>query len=82
MTHPILSMLPDDARNLYFEQELADLDRDLSIEKQKANVVRDMSILLDLKDVARSVALRATAPSKASRVSSPRIHRGDPQRRR
>ncbi len=82
MTHPILSMLPDEVRALHFEVEVDRLDRHLTVEKKRAAVVADMSILLDLEDVERSVALRATAPSKASRASTPRIHRGDPQRTR
>jgi hypothetical protein len=82
MTHPVLSMLPDEVRALHFEQEVDRLDKDLSIEKKKAAVVRDMSILLDLQDVGRSVALRSTAPAKGGRASTPRIHHGEPQRTR
>ena len=72
MTHPILSMLPDEVRALHFEEDLADFSRRLSTEQKKANVARDMSILLDLKDLALDKALRATAPSKASTASTPR----------
>jgi len=75
-------MLPDELRNLYFEQEVAQLSRDLSTEKKKAAITRDMSILLDLEDVGRSVALRATASPKASSASTLRRHRGEPQRTR
>jgi hypothetical protein len=81
VTHPILSMLPDEVRALHFEAEVDRLDEHLSVEKQRAAIVRDMSILLDLEDVGRSVALRSTAKSKASSTSRSRIHR-EPQRTR
>jgi hypothetical protein len=43
MTHPILSMLPDDARNSHFEEEVDRLSRDLREEEVKArlNVSRE-----------------------------------------
>jgi hypothetical protein len=79
LSRETLGMLPDELRNVYFEQEVAQLSRDLSTEKKKAAITRDMSILLDLEDVGRSVALRSTASSKASLASSPRVFRGEPQ---
>ena len=86
MTHPILSMLPDEATALHFEGDIADFSRRLSIEKKKAELVGLMSVLLDIKDLALDKALRATAPSKASSAStlrhssrSLRIHRGEPR---
>ena len=39
MTHEILSMLPDELRNLHFEEELDRLSRDLRAEEIRARLV-------------------------------------------
>jgi hypothetical protein len=80
VTHPILSMLPEEIRALHFDAEVDRIDKHLCVEKKGAAIVADMRILLDLEDVARSVALCSTAKPKASRASTPRIHRREPQR--
>ena len=64
MTHPILSMLPDEARNLYLDQEIAEFEKRLSVERRSAKVGKLINVYQDLSDVGRSVALRSTRRSK------------------
>jgi hypothetical protein len=68
--HPILNTLPGtgEAQLFSLDQEIDQLSRNLSLERRKANVVRDISLIRDLQDLERSVALRSTAPAKASRT--------------
>ncbi len=69
MTHPILSMLPDDARNSHFEEEVDRLSRDLREEEVKArlNVSREHK-LTALPARTRAAVVRASTPqSQAQR---------------
>jgi hypothetical protein len=60
MTHPILSMLPDDARNSHFEEEVDRLSRDLREEEVKARV----QVLRDRKRTALPARSRSALSEK------------------
>jgi hypothetical protein len=64
MTHPILSMLPEEVRALHFEEEVDALSRQLRREK----VGDSLSVRSTLIALSLDKRLRQPAPAKASRV--------------
>ena len=60
MTHPILSMLPGEARASHFEEELAAESRRLVIEEKKGEIITLYSLALDLHELEQSRELKAT----------------------
>jgi hypothetical protein len=76
MTHPSRLML-DPAR------EVTDTGLERVSNKLKAlEVMNLLSLHYDLRDLALDKRLAAPPKSKASRASTPLIHRGEPQRTR
>ena len=74
MTHPSRLML-DPARKV----TAAEIDA-LSQEIRRQKVGDSLSVRVDLVALSLDKRLRQPAPSEASRASSPRVYRGEPQR--
>jgi hypothetical protein len=78
VSRDILSMLPDELRNLHFEEELDRLSRDIRIEQIRGQ----LSVLKERKRLALPARTAVPPKAKASSASGSRIYRGDPQRTR
>ena len=72
MTHPILSMLPDEVRNLHFEEEVDALSRQISLEKVKDQIG------VKTTRVIKALSARPRSAAQSKRSGPPATFRPDP----